>query len=87
MQAERQEIFSELKALREESRQFKAMMDEKKKEMEPLQQALGKLRYSNSGARSGGLCSSEEELNEVVRSNYISTIKFKPVNLTGDFLC
>jgi hypothetical protein len=43
-------------------------MDEKRKEMEPLQQALGQLRGANYGGkdRRTGLCSSEEELNDVV---------------------
>lgn len=41
-------------------------MDEKIKEIEPLQQVLGKLRSANSASRAGGLCSSEEELNGVV---------------------
>lgn len=36
------------------------------KEIEPLQQALGKLRTTNNAGR-GGLCSSEEELNDIVR--------------------
>ena len=41
-------------------------MDEKKREMEPLQQALGKLRNANNAGRGSGLCSSEEELNNYV---------------------
>lgn len=43
-------------------------MDEKRKEMEPLQQALGKLRGASGGRERGSvICSSEEELNDVVR--------------------
>ncbi|KAK8534624.1 hypothetical protein V6N13_081061 [Hibiscus sabdariffa] len=34
--------------------------------MEPLQQALGKLRNNNNGG--GGICSSEEELNDIIYS-------------------
>lgn len=43
-------------------------MDEKRKEMEPLQQALGKLRGpAGSRERASSICSSEEELNDLVR--------------------
>lgn len=47
-------------------------MGEKRKEMEPLQHALGKLRNPNSVNREKGvgLCSSEDELNYVVSFNY-----------------
>lgn len=40
--------------------------------MEPLQHALGQLRGSNFGGRDrrSGLCSSEEELNDVVSFNF-----------------
>ncbi|CAA2987381.1 proton pump-interactor 1 [Olea europaea subsp. europaea] len=46
------------------------IMDEKRKEMEPLQQALGKLRGVNSDNRERGsaMCSSEEELNNLIKS-------------------
>lgn len=48
-------------------------MDGKRKEMEPLQTALGKLRGSKNAAteKGVGLCSSEEELNEAVSSYYL----------------
>lgn len=55
-----------MKPLDAENKQFNIMVDGKRKEMEPLQQALGKLRTANSAGRGSGLCSSEEELNEVV---------------------
>lgn len=47
------------------------IVDGKRKEMEPLQQALGKLRSSNTAnrERGGTLCSSEEELNDLVSYN------------------
>ncbi|KAI4320734.1 hypothetical protein MLD38_034181 [Melastoma candidum] len=75
-QSERSEIISQLKALGVENKQFNMAMDEKRKKMEPLQQALGKLRNTNTGNRGGGggggggsgLCSSEEELNDVIHS-------------------
>ncbi|GFQ02879.1 proton pump-interactor 1 [Phtheirospermum japonicum] len=50
-------------------KQFRTIMDVKSKEMEPLQQALGKLRGSGGGERgSAGICSYEEELNAVHES-------------------
>ncbi|XP_031249768.1 proton pump-interactor 1-like [Pistacia vera] len=66
--ADRAELLTQLKVLKSEGRQVKSLMDEKKKELEPLQQALGKLRPSNNGGRSGGICSSEEELNDLIHS-------------------
>ena len=57
-----------MKPLSSENKQFWLLRDEKRKEMEPLQQALGKLRSNNSVNREKGvgLCSSEEELNNLV---------------------
>ncbi|KAI9078304.1 hypothetical protein K1719_039680 [Acacia pycnantha] len=63
--AERVELISQVKTLREEDRQYWSLMGEKRKEIEPLQQALGKLRSTNNDGR-GGLCSSEEELNDMI---------------------
>ncbi|WVZ00801.1 hypothetical protein V8G54_026870 [Vigna mungo] len=63
----RAELISQIKSLRGDSRQFQSIVDEKIKEIEPLQQALGKLRNTNNVGR-GGLCSSEEELNSVIYS-------------------
>ncbi|KAJ9182912.1 hypothetical protein P3X46_006845 [Hevea brasiliensis] len=57
----------QLRALRNENEQYRTIFDEKKKEIEPLQQALGKLRNTNNPGRSG-LCSSEEELNDLIYS-------------------
>lgn len=65
LQSDRAELISQIKSLRDNSRQFQSMVDEKIKEIEPLQQALGKLRTATNAGR-GGLCSSEEELNDVV---------------------
>ncbi|KAK7335159.1 hypothetical protein VNO80_26935 [Phaseolus coccineus] len=65
--SERAELISQIKSLRGDSRQFQSIVDEKIKEIEPLQQALGKLRNTNNAGR-GGLCSSEEELNSVIYS-------------------
>eukprot|EP00257_Ricinus_communis_P028257 XP_025015671.1 proton pump-interactor 1 isoform X2 [Ricinus communis] len=64
--SERKEIAEQLRTLRNENDQYKTIFDEKRKEMEPLQQALGKLRTNN--AARGGLCSSEEELNDIIHS-------------------
>lgn len=68
-----------MKALRDDNRQFKSIVDEKIKEIEPLNQALGKLRNANNAGRNGGLCSSEEELNAVV-SDLSSLENFKTTN-------
>ena len=64
-------MLSQLKSLKSEDEQFRMIVDGKRKEMEPLQQALGKLRSSNTANRERGgiLCSSEEELNELVSFN------------------
>ncbi|XP_061370189.1 proton pump-interactor 1-like isoform X1 [Gastrolobium bilobum] len=65
--SERAELISQIKSLRDENRQFQSVVDVKLKEIEPLQQALGKLRTANNAGR-GGLCSSEEELNNIIYS-------------------
>ncbi|KAE8733617.1 Proton pump interactor 1 isoform 2 [Hibiscus syriacus] len=67
-QSDRAELLSQVKALNVDFEQFKMMLGEKKKEMEPLQQALGKLRNNNNGGGRGGICSSEEELNDIIYS-------------------
>lgn len=61
-------MLSQLKSLKAEDEQFRMIVDGKRKEMEPLQHALGKLRSTNSAnrERGGTLCSSEEELNDLV---------------------
>lgn len=66
MQSERADLIAQLKALGVENRNFNIVLDEKKKDMEPLHEALGKLRHANTGGRGSGLCSSEEELNLLV---------------------
>ena len=65
--AERFELISQIKILRGDSKQFQSIFDEKMKEIEPLQQALGKLRNASNAGRSG-ICSSEEELNDIIYS-------------------
>ncbi|CAJ1957137.1 unnamed protein product [Sphenostylis stenocarpa] len=65
--SDRAELISQIKSLRGDNRQFQSIVDEKIKEIEPLQQALGKLRNTNNAGRVG-LCSSEEELNSVIYS-------------------
>lgn len=67
LQAERAEVRTQIHSLSVENKQFRSVLDEKRKEMEPLQQALGKLRGSSgSRDRGSGICSSEAELNDVV---------------------
>ncbi|KAH6775628.1 proton pump interactor 1 [Perilla frutescens var. hirtella] len=67
--AERAEVRTQIHSLSVENKQFRTVLDEKRKEMEPLQQALGKLR-GGSGARErgSGICSSEAELNDLIKS-------------------
>lgn len=59
-----------------EKRQYSEAMNEKMKEMEPLQNALGKLRNENNAVREKGmgLCSSEEELNNRVSMNQLNIL-------------
>ncbi|KAL3508683.1 hypothetical protein ACH5RR_028084 [Cinchona calisaya] len=64
--ADRAQKISLLKALNEENKQYRTMIDEKKKEREPLQQALGQLHGGRD--RGSGICSSEEELNHRIKS-------------------
>lgn len=67
--ADRARVISQSKALGDENKQFRQIIDDKRKEMEPLHQALGKLRNSNGGGRERSfICSSEEELNDVIKS-------------------
>ncbi|XP_022865807.1 proton pump-interactor 1-like [Olea europaea var. sylvestris] len=70
LQAVRAQVISEIRSLSVENKQFRTIMDEKRKEMEPLQQALGKLRGAPNGGRERGsvICSSEEELNDLIKS-------------------
>ncbi|KAE9616992.1 putative proton pump-interactor [Lupinus albus] len=58
MQSKRAELNSQIKPLQ-------SILDEKRKEIESLQQALAKLRTTNNAGR-GGLCSSEEELKNII---------------------
>ncbi|KAK9004924.1 hypothetical protein V6N11_042374 [Hibiscus sabdariffa] len=62
--SDRAELLSQVRALNVDFDQYKEVLGEKRKEIEPLQQALGKLRTNNYVF--GGLCSSEEELNAVI---------------------
>ncbi|XP_074558098.1 proton pump-interactor 1-like isoform X2 [Curcuma longa] len=71
--SERSNVIMQLKPLTAEDKQYRMIMDEKRKSMEPLQDALGKLRNANIAVRERGmgLCSSEEELNDLIYSlNY-----------------
>ncbi|KAL2472676.1 Proton pump-interactor 1 [Forsythia ovata] len=70
IRADRALVIAQLRSLGGDNKQFRMIMDEKIKEMEPLQHALGKLRGANSGGRERGsaICSSEEELNNLIKS-------------------
>lgn len=68
--SERANVISQLKPLTAENKQYRTVMDEKRKEIKPLQNALGKLQSANNAVREKGmgLCSSEGELNELIKS-------------------
>lgn len=68
--AERSNVIEQRKALSAENKEFWSAIDGKKKEMEPLQEALGQLRGSRNAGRERGpmVCSSEEELNHLIKS-------------------
>ena len=64
-------MFDLLDPLKTERQGYNTKFDEKRKEMEPLQQALGKLRGNDGGnARGPAIRSSEEELNNMVTICY-----------------
>ncbi|GKA40883.1 proton pump-interactor 1-like protein [Tanacetum coccineum] len=64
------QVISQLKELVEEKNRFRTIMDGKTEEIEPLQQALGKLQGPKNDSRDNRnyICSSEEELNAVIKS-------------------
>ncbi|XP_071905277.1 proton pump-interactor 1 isoform X1 [Coffea arabica] len=66
LKADRAQKIAFLKDLNKENRQYRELIDEKKKEREPLQQALGQLHGGRD--RGSGICSSEEELNHRIKS-------------------
>ncbi|KAH0902478.1 LOW QUALITY PROTEIN: hypothetical protein HID58_041981, partial [Brassica napus] len=82
--AERSELFDLLDPLKAERQGFNTKFEEKRKEMEPLQQALGKLRGNDGGsARGPAICSSEEELNNMIYS-YQYRIQHESIPLTEE---
>lgn len=74
--AARSELINERKSLSAERQQFRSQIDEKRKVMEPLTQALGKLRGNNAGGRDRDrgsvIFSSEQELD-----GYIKSLKYR----------
>lgn len=65
----RAQVLTQMRSLGVETKQYNMIMDEKRKEMEPLTQALGKLRGPNNAFRDRGfVASSEEELNHFIKS-------------------
>ncbi|PPR80268.1 hypothetical protein GOBAR_AA40449 [Gossypium barbadense] len=66
--AERSQMLSQVRALNVDFEQFKPILYEKKKEIEPLQQALGKLRNDKDVDNRLSLCASEEELDFIIHS-------------------
>ncbi|KAL0798372.1 hypothetical protein Bca101_053547 [Brassica carinata] len=82
--AERSKLFEMLDPLKSERQGFNNKFDEKKKEMEPLQQALGKLRGNDGGSSRGPvICSSQEELNSMIYS-YQYRIQHESIPLTEE---
>ncbi|CAN8326126.1 unnamed protein product [Cochlearia groenlandica] len=82
--AVKSELFDLLDPLKSERKGFNTKFDEKRKEMEPLQQALGKLRSNDGGsARGPAICSSEEELNNMIYS-YQYRIQHESIPLTEE---
>ncbi|KAI3936981.1 hypothetical protein MKX01_015196 [Papaver californicum] len=70
---ERGDVFSQLKPLIGENQKYRTIVDAKRNEMKPLHEALGQLRTANNTnrERGAGLCSSEQDLNDCIRSlNY-----------------
>ncbi|KHG29104.1 Uncharacterized protein F383_15123 [Gossypium arboreum] len=61
-------MLSQVRALNVDFEQFKTILDEKKREIEPLQQALGKLRNNKDVDNRLSLCASEEELDFIIHS-------------------
>jgi hypothetical protein len=66
----RAEVIEKLKPLSSEEKTYRKRLEEKKKEMEPLQAVLGKFKSANIASREKGqgLCSSVEELNRKIQS-------------------
>ncbi|KAG2319322.1 hypothetical protein Bca52824_012535 [Brassica carinata] len=82
--AERSKLFEMLDPLKSERQGFNNKFDEKRKEMEPLQQALGKLRGNDGGSSRGPvICSSQEELNSMIYS-YQYRIQHESIPLTEE---
>ncbi|XP_059302718.1 proton pump-interactor 1-like [Lycium ferocissimum] len=68
--ADRSQLIEQRKSLSAENQQFWTKIDNKRKEVKPLQDALGELRGARNtgGERGYRLCSSEEELNNLIKS-------------------
>ncbi|KAH0707122.1 hypothetical protein KY289_012198 [Solanum tuberosum] len=68
--AERSELFGQRKSVSAENQEFWTVIEGKRKEIKPLQDALGKLRGPRKDGREGGagLCSSEAELDNLIKS-------------------
>ncbi|XP_057531213.1 proton pump-interactor 1-like isoform X2 [Amaranthus tricolor] len=65
--SEKNELYEEINVLSDENQQYRAFITEKRKEMKPLQSALGTLR-GGGGEKGFSICSSEAELNQIIRS-------------------
>ncbi|XP_010545836.1 PREDICTED: proton pump-interactor 2 [Tarenaya hassleriana] len=78
--AERSALFSQMECLKSERDGYDAIFDERKRELQPLQEALRKLHGNGGG---GQLCSSEKELDDLIyRMNY--RIEHESITLTEE---
>ncbi|GMH05642.1 hypothetical protein Nepgr_007482 [Nepenthes gracilis] len=68
--SDRTRVNEQLRPLFTEMKQYNMVMNEKRNEIKPLQEALGSLRGANNVEREkgAGICSSEEELNNLIQS-------------------
>ncbi|KAF3678514.1 putative xylosyltransferase 2-like [Capsicum annuum] len=70
IRAERSQLIGQRKSVSAENQEFWTVIEGKRKEIKPLQDALGKLRGPRKDGREGvsTLCSSEEELDNLIKS-------------------
>ena len=72
MQTVRSKLKSELQPFLAENKKYRTTLEEKRNEIKPLQENMQKHRAANNAAREKGmgLCSSQEELNDLVRFEF-----------------
>ncbi|MCD7466606.1 cyclophilin peptidyl-prolyl cis-trans isomerase Cyp2 [Datura stramonium] len=82
---ERSQLIGQRKSVSAENQEFWTVIEGKRKEIKPLQDALGKLRGPRKAGREGGssLCSSEEELDNLIK-NLQYRIQHESIPLTEE---